>query len=150
MRGCLCRRLLAAGPDDPVSSPGENSIGTFGEYSAGAHNLESGGYSPQLQPYFLKPYFRRLTYRLTSTRSERPTPGSIQSTRGATGFGEFDIAYVADRPALAMSITDTGLPDCCLTMGQRGALECRSGSHEEPIDVGPSTGLLSLNSRCNP
>ena len=31
--------------------------------------LESGVYWPRLQPYFAKPYFRRLTYQLTSRRS---------------------------------------------------------------------------------
>src|SRR5215467_8102773 len=92
--------------------------------------LESGGYWPQLQPYFIKPYFRRLTYRLTAGRTERPASGSIQSIRGASGFGELDIAYIADRPAMAMSITDTGLPDFCLTIVQRGALAYRSGAHE--------------------
>jgi AraC-like DNA-binding protein len=104
--------------------------------------LESGGYWPQLQPYFIKPYFRRLTYRLTARTSERPSAGSIQSIRGASGFGELDIAYVADRPAMAMSITDTGLPDYCLTLVLRGALEYRDGPHREPVDLNPSTGLI--------
>ena len=33
--------------------------------------LESGVYWPRLQPYFLKPYFRRLTYRLTGQYDNR-------------------------------------------------------------------------------
>ncbi len=85
--------------------------------------LEGGAYWPRLQPYFVKPYFRRLTYRLTGKYPLPQKPGVVQSTRGASGLGDLDIAYVADRRATAMSIIETGLPDYCLTSVSRGALD---------------------------
>jgi hypothetical protein len=75
--------------------------------------LESGVYWPRLQPYFLKPYFRRLTYRLTAALPGDRTRGEILSTRGACGVGELDIAYIADRCPAELVITETGLPDYC-------------------------------------
>jgi AraC-like DNA-binding protein len=84
--------------------------------------LEGGGYWPQLQPYFIKPYFRRLTYRLMG----RDLPGKKQeqvlSTRGASGLGDLDVAYVKDRYSTVMSISDAGLPDYCLTSVSQGRL----------------------------
>jgi AraC-like DNA-binding protein len=84
--------------------------------------LESGVYWPQLQPYFIKPYFKRLTYRLTGRGVLAKKHEDILSTRGASGLGDLDVAYVKDRFATVMSISDTGLPDYCLTSVSRGGL----------------------------
>lgn len=104
--------------------------------------LLSGGYWPQLQPYFVKPYFRRIRYELTGHSPARPDLHTVQSTRGASGFGDLDIAYVADRSATAMLLTDAGLPDYCLTSVIRGVARYRSAHSGGPFDVGPSAGLI--------
>jgi hypothetical protein len=98
---------------------------------------ESGVYWPRLQPYFLKPYFRRLTYRLTATLPGDRTRGEILSTRGACGVGELDIAYIADRCPAELVITETGLPDYCLTIVSRGALTCFGTSPLGRFEVPP-------------
>jgi AraC-like DNA-binding protein len=66
----------------------------------------------------------------------------VLSTRGASGLGDLDIAYIADRRATAMSITDTGLPDYCLTSVSRGALEYRGPTRREPVHINQSAGLI--------
>ena len=104
--------------------------------------LESGVYWPRLQPYFLKPYFRRLTYRLTAALPEDHTRSEILSTRGACGVGELDIAYIADRCPAELVITDTGLPDYCLTIVSRGALTCFGTSTLGRFEVFPHVGLI--------
>lgn len=140
-------RLGGEGTDDPVdTSVLQISDGLLSKFRLTHFHdiaeLESGSYWPQLQPHFIKPYYRRLTYRLTNKSPSRPSSGSIQSTRGANGFGDLDIAYVADRSAMAMSISDSGLPDYCLTSVIRGVLEYRNGQHREPVHVSRSTGLI--------
>jgi hypothetical protein len=82
--------------------------------------LESGVYWPQLQPYFIKPYFRRLTYRLTRRGMPGKKQDQVLSTRGASGLGDLDVAYVRDRFSTVMSINDAGLPDYCLTSVSQG------------------------------
>eukprot|EP01037_Dinobryon_pediforme_P018335 gene18335-18599_t len=104
--------------------------------------LESGVYWPRLQPYFLKPQFRRLTYRLTATLPEDHTDGEILSTRGACGIGELDIAYISDRCPATLVITETGLPDYCLTIVSRGALTCFGTSTLGRFEVFPHVGLI--------
>jgi AraC-like DNA-binding protein len=84
--------------------------------------LEGGGYWPQLQPYFIKPYFRRLTYRLTGRGLPRKKQEQVLSTRGASGLGDLDVAYIKDRYATVMLINDAGLPDYCLTSVNQGGL----------------------------
>ncbi len=83
--------------------------------------LESGVYWPQLRPYFIKPYFRRLTYRLTGRGLTGKKQEQVLSTRAASGLGDLDVAYVKDRFSTVMSISDPGLPDYCLTSVSRGA-----------------------------
>ncbi|GGF18414.1 hypothetical protein GCM10011611_25400 [Aliidongia dinghuensis] len=88
--------------------------------------LESGVYWPRLQPYFIKPYFRRLTYRLMG----RGLPvgkkhEQVLSTRGASGLGDLDVAYIKDRFSTVMSIGESGLPDYCLTSVTQGGLAYR-------------------------
>lgn len=104
--------------------------------------LESGVYWPRLQPYFVKPYFRRLTYRLMGRRPTDHKPGEILSTRGASGLGELDIAYVADRCSTAMKITETGLPDYCLTLVSRGSLACLGTSTPGSFEAHETVGLI--------
>jgi AraC-like DNA-binding protein len=104
--------------------------------------LESGVYWPRLQPYFAKPYFRRLTYQLTSRRSLDCRRGEILSTRGASGFGELDIAYIADRCSTTMRITEAGLPDYCLTLVSRGSLACLGTSTPGSFEANEAFGLI--------
>src|SRR3984957_1561544 len=104
--------------------------------------LESGVYWPRLQPYFLKPYFRRLTYRLTAALPADHTRGEILSTRGACGGGELDIAYIADRCPAELVITESGLPDYCLTIVSRGALTCFGTSTLGRFEVFRHVGLI--------
>ena len=85
-------------------------------------DLESGVYWPQLQPYFIKPYFKCLTYRLTGRGLPAKQQERVLSTRGASGFGDLDVAYVKDRFSTMMSIGDPGLPDYCLTSVSQGGL----------------------------
>ena len=104
--------------------------------------LESGAYWPQLQPYFRKPDFRRLRYEIAS-RSPRPeTPGEVLATRGASGLNGLDVAYIADRFATVLTITEAGLPDYCITAVRRGALELRGAGSAGPVDVGEATGAI--------
>ena len=69
--------------------------------------LESGVYWPQLRPYFIKPYFRCLTYRLTSRGLTGTKQEQVLSTRGASGLGDLDVAYVKDRFSTVMSANAT-------------------------------------------
>jgi AraC-like DNA-binding protein len=108
-----------------------------------ADELESGAYWPQLLPYFNKPYFRRLTYALVgSGPSDRGRPGEVLSTRGSTGLGVFDVAYIADRRATAMSIAETGTPDYCIMFIGRGALEYRGSNTADPLDIDVAGSLI--------
>ena len=105
--------------------------------------LESGVYWPRLQPYFRKPYFRRLTYQFAGKSPRPETRGDLLSTRGASGLGELDVAYIADRFATVLSIGDTGLPDYCITSVSRGALEFRGPARSaDPVGVSKTTGVI--------
>jgi AraC-like DNA-binding protein len=104
--------------------------------------LESGVYWPQLQPYFLKPYFRRLTYRLMGRGLPRRNEEQVLSTRGASGLGDLDVAYVRDRFATAMSIVDAGLPDYCLTAVSQGGLSYLGPASNLTGDCSKTTGLI--------
>lgn len=106
------------------------------------NELESGAYWPRLQPYFRKPDFRRLTYQFAG-RSPRPDKrGEALATRGASGLGDLDVAYIADRFATALMITDAGLPDYCITSVSRGWLEFQDASSADPVSVGDATGVI--------
>ena len=104
--------------------------------------LESGVYWPQLQPYFIKPHFRRLTYRLTGRDLPSKAQGQILSTRGATGLGDLDVAYVYDRFSTVMSINDGGLPDYCLTSVGQGALSYLGPASKLIGDCNMTIGLI--------
>jgi AraC-like DNA-binding protein len=99
--------------------------------------LEGGVYWPRLQPYFLKPDFRRLIYRLMGRSLPRTNQEQVLSTRGASGLGDLDVAYIRDRFATAMSIVDAGLPDYCLTAVNHGGLSY----------VGPASNLTGDSSK---
>ena len=107
-----------------------------------AEELEDGGYWPQLQPHFIKPYFRRLRYQVTGETVPRQKLAAVLATRGATGLGDLDIAYVADPHPTVMSITETGLPDYCLTFVLRGALEYESDKQAQRVQAGRNVGLI--------
>jgi AraC-like DNA-binding protein len=104
--------------------------------------LESGVYWPTLQPYFLRPQFRRLRYRINERGVRPPAPNGAAAMRGASGLGELDVAYIRDRPAASMVITDTGLPDYCLTAVTRGSLECSGTQKTGTFAVTASHGLV--------
>ncbi len=103
--------------------------------------LESGAFWQQLQPYFIKPYFRRLTYQVAGRAAEGPKR-HVLTTRGAIGLGDLDIGYVDDHRATVMTITDAGIPDYCLTVVARGASEYLSNPRAAPISATPATGLI--------
>ncbi|MBP0463824.1 helix-turn-helix transcriptional regulator [Roseomonas sp. PWR1] len=86
--------------------------------------LESGVYWPQLEPHFLAPKFKSLRYRIQDRAGTLDAPGGTVALRGASGVGEFDVAYIADRLAAKLMIANDGLPDYCLTAVRRGALDC--------------------------
>ena len=104
--------------------------------------LESGVYWPQLRPYFIKPYFRRLTYRLTGRGLIGKKQEQVLSTRAASGLGDLDVAYVMDRFATVMSISDSGLPDYCLTSVSRGGLAYLGPASKLTGDSSKTTGLI--------
>src|SRR5262249_4709236 len=104
--------------------------------------LESGVYWPQLQPYFIKPYFRRLTYRLLEGGLPTRKQERVLSTRGATGFGDLDVAYVMDRFSTVMSIGQSGLPDYCLTEVSQGGLTYLGPSSRLTGESSKTTGLI--------
>ena len=104
--------------------------------------LESGVYWPKLQPYFIKPQFRRLTYRLTSRVPKGREQEQVLSTRGASGLGDLDVAYVKDRYSTVMSIGDPGLPDYCLTSVSQGALAYLAPGGKRDGDCSKTTGLI--------
>src|SRR5215469_3138488 len=85
---------------------------------------------------------RTLRYQLTGKSLSRSDLHTVHSTRGASGFGDLDIAYIADRRAMTMLITDTGLPDYCLTSVIGGALCYTSDQTADPVEIGHSTGLI--------
>jgi AraC-like DNA-binding protein len=105
-------------------------------------DLETGAYWPRLQPYFLEPHYKRLTYRLTTRATHEIVPNDVLSTRGAARLGELDVAYVSDRYATAMSITETGLPDYCLTSVNSGGIAFRGGDAVRPIEASERIGLI--------
>ncbi|WP_428393994.1 helix-turn-helix transcriptional regulator [Lichenicoccus sp.] len=100
--------------------------------------LESDAYLPELQPYFRNPGFRRLREQFAG-RSPRPeTPGEVLATRGASGLDGLDVAYVANRFATVLTITEAGLPDYCILSVRRGALELRGvGAMSGPGGAAP-------------
>jgi AraC-like DNA-binding protein len=104
--------------------------------------LESGGYWPQLQPYFIKPYFRRLTYRLTGRELPGRKQEQVLSTRGASGLGDLDVAYVKDRFSTVMSINDAGLPDYCPNLREPGGLCYLGPASKLTGDSSKTTGLI--------
>jgi AraC-like DNA-binding protein len=104
--------------------------------------LESGAYWPQLQPHFIKPSFRRLTYQLRARGLPRATHGPVISTRGASGLGDLDVAYIKDRFSTVMSIRDAGLPDYCLTLLSRGGVSYLGPASKLAGEADPSTGLI--------
>ena len=104
--------------------------------------LESGVYWPQLQPYFIKPYFRRLTYRLTDRGLTGKKQGQVLSMRAAGGLGDLDVAYVKDRFSTVMSISDPGLPDYCLTSVSRGGLAYLGPGSKLTGGCSKTTGLI--------
>lgn len=105
-------------------------------------DLEGATYWPKLRPHFLKPDYRNLRYAIQGRPSTDPPPaGAALSLRGASGVGEIDVAFIADRLAAKLTITGSGLPDYCLTMVNRGRLVC-TGASKAGLEVDEGTGLI--------
>lgn len=105
-------------------------------------DLEGGTYWPKLRPHFLKPDYRHLRYAIQARLGTDPLPaGAALSLRGASGVGEIDVAFIADRLAAKLTITGSGLPDYCLTMVNRGGLVC-TGASKTVIEVDQGTGMI--------
>jgi AraC-like DNA-binding protein len=103
--------------------------------------LEGGTYWSQLQPYFLKPDFHRLRYSIQERTNGKLAAAEIISVRGATGFGELDVAFVADRLAATLTIAEPGLPDYCLTLVSQGEL-VYTGANTAPLAIDEKVGLI--------
>ncbi len=112
-----------------VLSGGDHG-GELGQLPAGfrlAHiedlrELEAGAYWPRLEPHFLKPDFRLPRYQILERARDFGTAELAWSVRGASGIGELNVAYIADRLAATLTIAEGGLPDCCLASVGRGSL----------------------------
>jgi hypothetical protein len=66
----------------------------------------------------------------------------VLSTRGASGLGELDVAYIKDRLATAMLISDAGLPDYCLTSISQGALTYLAPAFSGLASADSTIGLI--------
>lgn len=103
--------------------------------------LESGQYWSKLRPYFLRPEYKRLRYAIQGAPDGLAGAETAVSVRAASQAGELDIAYVADRLAATMSITDAGLPDYCLTFVGQGSAVYTGASREAHV-VDDKVGLI--------
>ncbi len=103
--------------------------------------LEGGTYWSQLQPYFLKDDFRRLRYAIQERTHGRLAAAATVSVRGASGAGEMDVAFVADRLAATLTIAEAGLPDYCLTLVGQGRL-VYTGAVGAPLSIDEKVGLI--------
>lgn len=103
--------------------------------------LESGQYWTKLRPYFLRPEYKRLRYTIQGTPEGPQRGGAAVSVRAASQAGELDIAYIADRLAARMSITDAGLPDYCMTFVGQGSAVYTGASREAHV-VDAKVGLI--------
>jgi AraC-like DNA-binding protein len=103
--------------------------------------LEGGTYWSQLQPYFLKADFQRLRYSIQERTHGRLAAAETVSVRGASGAGEFDVAFVGDRLAATLTIAEAGLPDYCLTLIGQGELVYK-GAVGPPVPIDEKVGLI--------
>lgn len=158
---CVARRQAArarfgaAGHSDPLAVQGTGSTHdpalTAGQVPAGfrlAHiedlrELEAGAYWPRLQPHFLKPDFKLLRYQILERARDYGTHDLAWSLRGASGIGELNVAYIADRLAATLTIAEGGLPDYCLTSVSRGSLGFTDVLDKRALlDVDAEVGLV--------
>jgi AraC-like DNA-binding protein len=129
--------------DTPLPLAGGEPPGGFRLARIGdLRELEAGTYWPTLQPHFLSAKFRRLRYQIQERPGADPARRGPNSIRGASGVGELDVAYIADRLAATLTIADSGLPDYCLTSVTRGALVCTGTPGAGPLDVTERVGLV--------
>lgn len=131
-----------ADPNNAALACGEEPEGFRLARIRDLQDLEGGVYWPKLQPHFLNPHFKLLRYKIQegsgSDRTQR-----VFSVRGASGVGELDVAYVADRLAATLTVTGCGIPDYCLTAVSRGALEFGGAQGARTLPgIGRSVGLV--------
>lgn len=103
--------------------------------------LESGEYWPQLKPYFRQADYRNLRYSIQGRSSGKLAEDRVASVRGASRSGELDVAIVADHLAANLSITNSGIPDYCLTIVDKGNL-IYSGEVKTPLSINEKVGLI--------
>jgi AraC-like DNA-binding protein len=131
-------------PNNPASlfACGEEPEGFRLAHIRDLQELEGGVYWPRLQPHFLKPHFKLLRYRIQEGAGGDRTQ-KLFSVRGASGVGELDVAYIADRLAATLTVTGAGIPDYCLTAVSRGALEFGGTPGVRTVhEIGRSAGLM--------
>lgn len=130
---------MMTSPDDlGADPPGAFKLARIGHLQ----ELEAGTYWPKLRPHFLRPDYRHLRYAIQErSGTDLPKAGAAFSIRGASGVGELDVAYIADRLAATLTIAGSGLPDYCLTLVNRGGLVC-TGVAKAGLDVDGGTGLI--------
>ncbi|WP_413992486.1 AraC family transcriptional regulator [Labrys okinawensis] len=129
-------------PNNPSLARGEEPEGFRLARIRDLQDLEGGVYWPQLQPHFLKPHFKLLRYKIQEGARADRTP-KFFSVRGASGVGELDVAYIADRLAATLTVTGSGIPDYCLTAVSRGALEFGGApGARTALGIGRSVGLV--------
>jgi AraC-like DNA-binding protein len=129
---------------DPSLPPGDGQLAGFRlARICNLEELEAGAYWPRLQPHFLKPHFRRLRYRIEESPGDGRAAARPFSVRGASGIGEMDVAYIADRLAATLGIADGGIPDYCLTDVSRGSLDYAAApGRREALTVDGNAGLV--------
>lgn len=129
-------------PNYPALACGEEPEGFRLARIRDLQDLEGGVYWPRLQPHFLKPHYKLLRYKIQEgTGGDRTS--KLFSVRGASGVGELDVAYIADRLAATLTVTGSGIPDYCLTAVSRGALEFGgSPGARTTLGIGSSVGLI--------
>ncbi|QOF74507.1 helix-turn-helix transcriptional regulator (plasmid) [Aminobacter sp. SR38] len=127
-------------PNNPALACGEEPEGFRLARIRDLQDLEGGVYWPRLQPHFLNPHFKLLRYKIQEGTGSDRTP-RVFSVRGASGVGELDVAYIADRLAASLTVTESGIPDYCLTAVSRGALEFGGGARTV-LGIDRSVGLV--------
>jgi AraC-like DNA-binding protein len=139
----LIQRVTTEGGDDPAPAGGKVPAGFRLVQIEDLRELEAGTYWPRLQPHFLKPDFKLLRYQILERAGGQAAPDRPWSVRGASGVGELNVAYIADRLAATLTIAEGGLPDYCLTSVSRGTLGFTDVLAKRAVlDVGTEVGLV--------
>ena len=130
-------------PHDLAPTAGQLPAGFRLAHIEDLRELEAGAYWPRLQPHFLKPDFKLLRYQILERARDYGTPDLAWSVRGASGIGDLNVAYIADRLAATLTIAEGGLPDYCLTSVSRGSLRFTDVLDKRAVlDIDTAAGLV--------